>query len=214
MQLNPSLLSDIPTIKRRAQALAMIEAIICPNWEDRYYSFNSNWGLTEEMASMRNGEGDEWFLLFGSFGAGIKGLAHESPLAGDLELLQKTKHTLPKEFKPFLDEPAFSWERMSFCYWRSQNENLWNQITHPNKNLALLNDGSADFLELLHQPAQAYVDFAAWYYEVSLPLTSVEAIYRCDTLTDQLVKSINSELSLADLSADVTEIGYAASSMT
>jgi hypothetical protein len=186
----------------------MLEAIICPNWVDRYYSFNSAWDLGEEMASMRNGEGDEWFLHFGSFGAGIKGLAHESPLAGDFELIEEAKSTLPKDFKPFLDEPAFSWDRMSFCYWSSPDQNSWNRIIHPNENRALLNDGSADFLKLLHQPAQAYVDFAAWYYEVSLPLTSVEAIFRCDLLTDKLVKSINSELSLADLTADVSEIGY------
>lgn len=32
------------------QALAMLDAIVCPDWEGRYYSFNVSWGEAEAMA--------------------------------------------------------------------------------------------------------------------------------------------------------------------
>ncbi|MBJ2209755.1 hypothetical protein [Pseudomonas carnis] len=53
----------IEEIKRIAQGLALIDAIIMPQWEHRYFSLNCNWdGQHEEMiASMRNGEGEGAF---------------------------------------------------------------------------------------------------------------------------------------------------------
>jgi hypothetical protein len=37
------------------------------------YSFNSKWGEGEMMASMRNGSGDEYFILFDSHGVIMPG---------------------------------------------------------------------------------------------------------------------------------------------
>ncbi len=186
----------------------MVEAIVCPEWQDRYYSYNRAWGGGEEMASMRNGSGDDWFLLFGPFGAGIKGLAHETKLAGDAGLLAEARVKVPAAFASFLNEPAFGWDWMSFCYWRGPDDRAWHRLSHPKADRALLDDGSSELLALLHEPAAAYVEFAQWYYEVSLPCPSVEAIFRGEPLTTQFVQSINSDLSLAAVSADAAEIGY------
>jgi hypothetical protein len=38
----------------------MLDAIMSPDWEYRYYFFDSKWGLSEMMASMRNGQGDDF----------------------------------------------------------------------------------------------------------------------------------------------------------
>jgi hypothetical protein len=56
----------------------MLDAILEPEWEYRYYSFNSRWSPGEMMASMRDGSGDGYFILFDKHGAAIKGFAHES----------------------------------------------------------------------------------------------------------------------------------------
>ncbi len=186
----------------------MLEAIVCPEWEQRYYSYNCKWGAGAEMASMRNGEGDEWFLLIGPFGAGIKGLAHETPLAGDVELLSEVRRCIPSTFSSFLSEPAFSWDWMSFCYWRTPHDRTWSRVVHPRAERGALEDGSAEFLSLLHEPPAAYVEFAAWYYESALPLPVVEAIFRNEPLTEHAVRSLNPEASLATIAADAAEIGY------
>ena len=39
-----------------------------PEWEYRYFSYNSKWDKSEEVASMKNGEGDEYYLLFNERG--------------------------------------------------------------------------------------------------------------------------------------------------
>jgi hypothetical protein len=72
---------DVESLKRLSQSLAMLDAILSPDWEFRYYSFNSKWNAGEMMASMRNGSGDDYFILFNSSGAIIKGFAHESPMS-------------------------------------------------------------------------------------------------------------------------------------
>jgi hypothetical protein len=53
-------LPDIPVVRDRSRSLAMLDAILCPEWEYRYYSFATRWGPEQELASMRNGMGDSW----------------------------------------------------------------------------------------------------------------------------------------------------------
>src|SRR5215218_10310749 len=48
---------DIPSLKKLSQSLAMLDAIMSPEWDYRYYSFDSKWAAGEMMASMRNGCG-------------------------------------------------------------------------------------------------------------------------------------------------------------
>jgi hypothetical protein len=74
-------LPDIPSLTRLSQSIAVLDTILCPDWDGRYYSFNSKWGDGEQTASMRNGSGDEYFIWFSKHGAAIKGFAHESPIS-------------------------------------------------------------------------------------------------------------------------------------
>jgi hypothetical protein len=68
-------------LKRITKALAMLDAIVERDWEYRYYSFNSKWADYGEMASMRNGQGDDWFCVFSSKGVFLKGFDHESTMS-------------------------------------------------------------------------------------------------------------------------------------
>ncbi len=76
-----SALPDIESLKRLSQSLAMLDAIMAPEWEYRYYSFNAKWGEGEIKATMRDGSGDDYFILFNNHGAIIKGFAHGSQLS-------------------------------------------------------------------------------------------------------------------------------------
>ena len=48
-------LPDIDALKRLMQSMAMLDAILSPEWEYRCYSFNSKWGARgcAQMGSMR-----------------------------------------------------------------------------------------------------------------------------------------------------------------
>ena len=54
---------DIEKLRRLLQSMAMLEAILLPEWEYRYYSFNARWAEGEQMGSMRDGSGNDFFAL-------------------------------------------------------------------------------------------------------------------------------------------------------
>ncbi|MGB8356109.1 MAG: hypothetical protein WCD79_19585 [Chthoniobacteraceae bacterium] len=201
-------LPDIETLRRLTKSIAMLDAIICREWDYRYYSYNSKWAPNQEMASMRNGSGDDWFLLFERYGAALKGLAHEYPLAGDASFAARIQETLPSEFSSFLHEPAFSMENASFCIWRTVTDTHWNIVLPPGGSVSPEKDGSADLIAILDGNPETYRLFAEDYYEREIPLAAVQAIYNHQVLTDSLVANLNSECVLSDIVADALEIGY------
>lgn len=73
-----SLLPDVDGLRRTWQSMAMLDAILCPEWQFRYYSFNAAWAVGEQMGSMRDGSGDDLFAHFGPVGCWLKGFAHEA----------------------------------------------------------------------------------------------------------------------------------------
>lgn len=208
MQLDPRLLPDLVALRQRSQALAMLDAILAPEWDDRYYSFHARWGAGETMGSMRNGSGDDWFILFGAFGAAIKGLDHETAIAGNEVFAREVQVRIPRSFSAFLDEPAFALGHLSYCYWRGVQDEVWRKVIHPDAALAATDDGSVRRLTLLCEPATGYAEFAAWYYERELPLAAIESVYAHRPLTADLVASLNPDLTLERLRTDIVEIGY------
>ncbi|MBD2074617.1 hypothetical protein H6F86_12105 [Phormidium sp. FACHB-592] len=101
-------LPDIESLKSLSQSLAMSDAIMSPEWESRYYSFNSKWAEGEVMATIRDGSGDEYFILFNPHGAIIKGFAHESPMSPYASESGKpwadVLDDVPDEFTDFLSD--------------------------------------------------------------------------------------------------------------
>jgi hypothetical protein len=68
-------------LERICRGLAALDAVLCAEWEGRLYSFNQAWSPDrgERMASMRNGSGDDWFLVFAPGGGFLKAFWHEYP---------------------------------------------------------------------------------------------------------------------------------------
>jgi hypothetical protein len=182
-----------------------------PEWESRYYSFNSKWGEGEMMASMRDGSGDEYFILFNPHGAIMKGFAHESPMSP--YAIESGKpwagvfDSVPDEFKGFLSEPAFSIEDTTFCIWRKYTDSSWQvgSIDYPEGDNP---DGSEDLLCILDNQPSTYKEFAEEYYEREIDLSAVEQIYQHKALTPEIVAALNVDVSLGALKSDIEEIGY------
>jgi hypothetical protein len=208
MQLDPGTLPDLCAIRQRAMALAMLDAIICPEIEYRYFSFEPAWRAGEQLAAMRNGDGDEWFLHLGPAGAAIKGLAHALPRDGQRALAREVRRQLPTGFASFLDEPAFSMHAVGFCYWRGVDDRLWRRVGHPYAEMADENDGSADFLSILLAPASCYQEYASDYFECDAPLASIEHIYAHLPLSAAVVHSLNPQLGMAEAQAAAAALGY------
>ena len=148
MQLDTNSLPNIANLRRRSQALAMLDAVVCPDWESRYYSFKARWSENESVGSMRNGCGDDWFIQFSPVGVAIKGLAHETLIAADDAFAREVQMQVPQTFSSFLNEPAFGMDCLSYCYWRRSEDQNWHKVIHPDQALSQSDDGSTEYLAL------------------------------------------------------------------
>jgi len=163
------------------------------------------------MASMRNGSGDDYFILFNSQGAIMKGFAHESsmsPWATESgQVWPGVLDEVPSEFQEFLTEPAFSMGDTTFCIWRKNVDPSWQvgQIDYPEENDP---DGSEDLLFILDGAPTTYREFAEQYYERPVDLSAVIHIYEQKPLTLEILEALNTEVSREDLKSDLEQIGY------
>lgn len=202
---------DISSLKKLCQSLAILDAIMSPEWEFRYYSFNSKWAAGEMMASMRNGSGDEYFILFNSQGAIMKGFAHESAMSSwsnePEQVWRGVLDEVPNEFAAFLTEPAFSITETTFCIWRRNTDEAWQTglVDYPDEEDP---DGSEYLLFVLNGDPATYQEFAEQYYECSIDLEAVSNVYQHLPLTTEIVKTLNPEVALESLGSDIDEIAY------
>lgn len=60
------------------RSLAMLDAILCPEWDHRWHGFDAHWSPTEAMASMRDGSGGEYSLVFSAAGVYARGFDLEA----------------------------------------------------------------------------------------------------------------------------------------
>ena len=186
----------------------MLDAIVSPEREYRYYSFNSAWADSELMASMRNGSGDYWFALFSVDGVALHGLAHEAPAYRPGKPWPGIFDRLPTQFHAnFLREPAFTTEHSTFCVWRLVADDRWScgPVALPPGSDP---DGSAELLAILAGEPSQYVELARDYFERDLDLDDVTAVYRHAPLDAALVGRLNPDVGLDDLTDDIAEIGY------
>ncbi|MEU8974889.1 hypothetical protein AB0D11_37510 [Streptomyces monashensis] len=209
-------LPEIAALRDHCRSMAMVEAVLSPEWSDRYHSFNAHWSETEAMASMRNGSGDEYSIVFSAAGAYVRGFAHESPMSPYAEdgpwpgVLDK----VPDVFQSCVEEPAFSDEDgmpvVTACMWRGAGDDRWKTGTIDFPEVTAGDpDGAAYLFGLLtDRSAEAFQRWAEDYYEVSVDLEAVRHVLSSHPLTEGVVRALNPESTLADLARDITEIGY------
>lgn len=205
-QIGTGNLSNFPQprqLKQIMQSLAMLDAIISPEWEYRYYSFNSVWGDGEMMGSMRNGSGDDLFILFSGAGAFLKGFDHEQWQEFPAE---KAYGDVPACFAVAVSEPAFSPEQVTFCLWYAEDRGMWEEAFVPPHDSK--ENGSAWMLSGIVCGVTGYVEFARDYYEIDISEAAVHSIYNHVSMTEELAKSLNAEIDFEALRGDLAEIGY------
>ncbi|MFD9722318.1 hypothetical protein [Streptomyces sp. NPDC059072] len=72
-------------------------------------------------------------------------------------------------------------------------------------------DGANILFELLvDRSPETYAAWASEYYETPVDVAAVRALLERRPLTPEIVAVLNPDLELADLAADISEIGYPA----
>ena len=184
----------IEEIKKKLKSISLIEAIVSPDWEDRYYSYNSKWGTNIEMASMRNGSGDEWFLWINNDYVAFKLLDHESGLLDDIDSI---KNKFPPEFLQFVEEPAFSINQ-STSLWYLRNSN-WNKF---DKNELI----AKEYADVFNWTPENYKNWADEYYDIDINIVAIENIMS-GKISNEEIQLINTDLEYNDLKDEIEEIG-------
>ena len=187
----------IEIINKKLRRLALLDAIIEQEWEYRYYSFNSAWSESEEMASLRNGSGGEWFFLFEAANLAFKCTSPVDGLAQDFEEL---KLKVPERFSSFLNEPAFSMSQGS-CIWYVQDQS-WVKLGISINDLP-------DPEAILKMTASDYCKFAESYFERQVNQSLVGSVLE-GNYTLEIAKQINPEIDIELLAKDLVEIGECA----
>lgn len=181
-------------LERICRGLAALEAILCAEWQDRYYSFDPRWGdgrNEERMASMRNGCGDEWFIVFAPGGAFVKAFWHEYPHE-DPDVIYAG---LPKALATHRTEPAFS---MQYVTWGGWYANGWTLRGNA--------EPIADELAMLRGNAETYRAFVADYYERDVPLDPIREVLTGAEPHAEIVARIAPERDFADVRDELAEI--------
>lgn len=210
-----SMLPDIPNLVRVCKAIAMLDAILCEEWEHRYYSFDSHWNKDdpcEMMASMRDGSGDHYYIWFMRQGAAIKGFAQDSllnPDNNDGEPYPEVFANFPDELSYFLKEAAFLISDTTYCFWRRQIDSAWNSgdIAFP-QNAGADPDGSRTMLKILDGRPETYVEYASEYFELEIAEEDVNHVYQLKPLNPELLIRLHCQRKLDQLAEDIKEIGY------
>jgi hypothetical protein len=163
---------------------------------------------------MSNGSGDEWAIVFTPAGAFIRVFDHESELTPyrnpGHDLWPGLLDGLPTAFHPQITEPAFCDEHgkllATAVLWRLTTDDTWHTgtITFPDSD----EDGS-DLLDvLLDDIAEEYLTLLEEVYEIDADPAVVKHVLAHRPLTDDIVRALNPDQTLAALHDDITAIGY------
>lgn len=191
-------INDLPSIdevKKISQGLALIDAIIMPEWEYRFFSFNSNWDgcQGEMMASMKDGSGGEYFINFTE-----KGVAGKVFFEGLLTDVLQSLEFMPNCFSNFKNEAAFNIDNATLFFWKENDSIAWRSSPENLKDYPLLS--------FLSNGVVAYHRWAESYYEKTININVLKDVFTSLVITGNQLAILNSDITLEDLEEDLQEI--------
>lgn len=209
-------LPAIPDLRVLCRAQAVLDAVLSPGGENRYL-YAPAWAPGEQLASMRDGAGNEYSIVFTAAGAYVRGFDHESPMSpyatDDEQPWPGVLDTVPDVFRECVHDPAFSDEFgtpfATVCLWREHHDTAWRHgiIGFPGNG-----DDGADWLFALltDRTPEAFRDWARDYYETPIDLDAVRHVYAGRPLTADVVTALNPATTLAAVADRVAATGYPA----
>ncbi len=206
-------LPGIDDLQKRAIALAVLEAVLSPDWESRTFLFDPRWSQTEQMAKQTNGSGNDLFIVFAPAGVFLLGFDHESEMspwsAAERRVWPGVLSQVPSVFAPMVDEPAFDTANSTtFCLWREAEDEQWHSglISYPNDDASA--DGSEGMLAPYVQGLEWYLTYASEYYESTVDAAAVAAIFSFKPLEQSMVLALRQDSDWASVRTEAQSFGY------
>jgi len=200
-------------LERMSLAIAALDVVMSSDRSMRYFNFDPTWSASERMASMRDGSGNSYAIIFGPLGCVVRGFDHESTLSpwglANGSIAEGLLDGFPDQLRSVIDDPEFRTPGgpttdLTFCAWRLADDNDWAAGSIEDV------DGSAEWLfeVLLDGTPDGYLRFAADYYEQQLPRDSVAAFYNLNPADSALILAIAPDSDIVAVLADLHPLGY------
>jgi hypothetical protein len=212
-------LPGIEELRDHCRGLAMLDAVLCPEGDGRYHFFDTARTEGERTASMRDGLGGEYAIVFSAAGACVRGFDHGSLMSPYARMdvpavWPGVLDEVPDVFRRHVTDPAFRDEGgvpvVTCCLWRRAGEPAWRTgaVDFPEEG-----DGDPDganmlFELLVDRSPEACAAWASDVHEIPVDVDAVRAVLDQRPLTPELVAALNPEITLADLAEDIAGIGY------
>jgi hypothetical protein len=192
---NINILPSIEDVRKTSQGLALVDAIIMPEWEYRYFSFDNKWSEdgSEMMASMRDGSGAEYFLHFSE--QGLVGKVLSEKLLDDYS---SYLDGIPNCFLDFKNESAFNLDNATFFFWKKVTDKNWH--TSPS------NINKFPLLGFIVNGVSEYHSWAEEYYEKDIDKSVLIDVFTSLSISSDQLSILNSDLTMEDIKDDILEI--------
>ncbi|MEV4443121.1 hypothetical protein AB0K09_29760 [Streptomyces sp. NPDC049577] len=207
-----AVLPDPDALLARCRAFAVLDAVFQPAY--RRHGFSPAWRDGVALASMDNGSGDLYAVVFDPAGVFLYGFDHESdatpwreePRAHWPGLLEG----LPAALAHYADEPVFQLDEFfdaTVCAWRETGASAWGC------GPVVFEEGETDgadwlFGTLANGSAEAYAADAEDYFGRSVDRAAVAAVLGGGPLTRDVVAALNPAADYGAPAAEAAAMGY------
>ena len=209
---NPSALPAPGELERRCQAMAVLEAVLCPEPRWRYFAFDAAFAPGERVARANSATGDGWLIWFAPQGVVIRGFDHESPVSpwarDPVAPWPGLFDGLPDKLRHCPRLEVGRVESVTFCLWWDVADPGWRAgvVAQPDAEDADT-DGAGSLLAELDGPAE-YQVHAQEFHEREVPLEAIAQLYRHQPLTERLIRAVDPDPDMAVALATARAVGY------
>lgn len=204
----PTMFMEPESLRQRLAAMSILDVILCSEDWLRRYQYNPRWDEDAALASVRNGAGDEIYIVFTPEGVIVKGFDHESGMSPyareDGEIWPGIYEQTPSSLLDRLNDEALGKEGVTFCLWRESGDQVWRCGEIDFKGL---DDGSRFLLGMIYEAPQDYVDWAEDYYDMKLPVDIVAQVYKGEPVSEEMILALNPERDVRIALKEIYEIG-------
>ncbi|MGW0999839.1 hypothetical protein ACWD5V_42565 [Streptomyces sp. NPDC002523] len=210
-------LPNADALRGRSQALAALDAALCPDVRFRVFTFTAD-SPSEGVAEMRDGMGGEYSIYFSGAGVLGRGFDHESPMSPyrstPPEAWPGLLPAVPSEFSLQLGRRVVQGTDVPLAtvvFWNRSETNRWEtgDLVVPAEEIEDADGAEGLFALLVEDQPEAFVEFADECYEVQLDPQSVAHFMELKEVSLREVAEIAGEdVAVEELAQEFTRIGY------
>ncbi|MDY0815448.1 hypothetical protein [Kitasatospora purpeofusca] len=206
------LLPEPAELRARCRGIALLDSIL-----DRHvpmHAFVRDWRTGVDLATMDNGSGDQYAIVFDPAGVFLYGFDHESDATPwrdeDREHWPGLLDGLPASLAHYARTPEFQFEGFfdaTVCAWRESGGDGWS--CGPVRFGPEETDGAEGLFGLLVDGGpEAYAGFAEDYFERPVDRGAVAAVLAGAPLTRRAVGSLSAAADFGAVAARARAMGF------